>query len=105
MLVSYSQTDGLITAAKDTFSGEKPCALCCKITAAKKSQQENGKRNDPQSPLSSSKLLQEMIATTIITAASPPRPRDSPSIRFPGFLLPVACGSAAPPTPPPRAVA
>lgn len=31
MLVSYSAEDGLVRGVTDTFSGERPCALCLKV--------------------------------------------------------------------------
>lgn len=34
MLVSYSMEDGLAEGVKDTFSGERPCALCRCIDSA-----------------------------------------------------------------------
>lgn len=97
MLVSYSQDDGLLKAAKDTFSGEKPCELCCKIAEAKK--EAPGK--EPLAPTVSGKLLQDMIASEVVTAV-PPRFDDLPNLGFPGMSLPVEKGTAAPPTPPPR---
>ena len=99
MLVRYSQDDGLLQAAKDTFSGEKPCELCHKIAAAKKS--EPGGEKEPLAPLGSGKLLQEMIASEVVDAR-PPRATDFVVAGFTGVLPPLARGTAAPPTPPPR---
>lgn len=36
MLWSYSEEDGLIQAAQDTFSGEKPCHLCVAIAESQR---------------------------------------------------------------------
>ncbi len=99
MLVSYSQDDGLLQAAKDTFSGEKPCKLCCKIAEAKKESPDKA----PLAPAVSGKLLQDMIASEVVTAV-PPRFTDLTNVVFPGMKLPVEIGGAAPPTPPPREV-
>jgi hypothetical protein len=35
MIVTYSQHDGLAKGVQDTFSGERPCPLCKKITTVK----------------------------------------------------------------------
>jgi hypothetical protein len=100
MLVSYSKEDGLLKGAKETFSGEKPCALCCKIAEAKKS---GGKSNElPVSP--TVKLLKEMLPSSPL-ALSPPRSTEAPKVVFPGMNLPVETGGCAPPVPPPRNVA
>ncbi len=101
MLVTYSQDDGLVQAAKDTFSGEKPCGLCDKIAAARETE---GKGEEPLLPFSSglsAKLMQEMIPTTEIRTLRPRFHLVSP----PGFT-PVASSfgesASSPPTPPPR---
>ena len=46
--------------AADTFSGEKPCELCCKIAAAK---QEHSRKNSSGSPdmVALAKLRHEML--------------------------------------------
>ncbi len=36
MLWSYSEEDGLMQAAQDTFSGEKPCHLCVAIAESQR---------------------------------------------------------------------
>lgn len=100
MLVSYSQDDGLLQAAKDTFSGEKPCELCHKIAAAKDCDPAGEK--EPLVPLGSGKLLQEMIASKPVEAASP-QATDFVAEGFAGVIPLLERGSAAPPTPPPRA--
>ena len=104
MLVSYSKDDGLLKAAKDTFSGEKPCELCSKISAAKKEAPDAGKKEAPAPSAASGKLLQEIIATADITLEAP-RFTDSPAITFPGFLLSVETRGVSPPVPPPRGLA
>jgi hypothetical protein len=99
MLVSYSQQDGIIQATKDTFSGEKPCKLCCKIVEEKK-QDRNPK--DPVAPAStlSAKLVQEMLPARI-TFLSPPASIDLPPVVFPGVQTPIDILRASPPVPPP----
>ena len=100
MLVSYSKEDGLLKGARETFSGEKPCALCCKIAEAKKS---DGKSKElPVSP--TVKLLKEMLPSSPL-ALSSPRSTEAPKVMFPGMGLPVETSASAPPVPPPRCVA
>ncbi len=104
MLVSYSQDGGIVKAAKETFSGEKPCALCCKIATARQAAQEENK--EPLAPVSDSKLakqLQEMIPATDIHMVFS-RPVALPPVRFIGIRFYNGMASASPPTPPPRAV-
>ncbi|MEO8614328.1 MAG: hypothetical protein ABI600_04245, partial [Luteolibacter sp.] len=104
MLVSYSQDGGIVKAAKETFSGEKPCALCCKIAKARQAEQEENKQ--PLAPVSDSKLakqLQEMIPANDIRMVFP-RPVALPPVMFTGTLFSNRMASASPPTPPPRAV-
>jgi hypothetical protein len=103
MLVSYSKDDGLLKGARKTFSGEKPCALCCKIAEAKKSDSDSNKSSDlPASP--AAKLLKEMLPSSPL-ALSPPRFTEAPKVMFPGMIVPVESNASAPPVPPPRLVA
>lgn len=104
MLVSYSKDDGILKAAKDTFSGEKPCELCSKIAEAKKCAPVESKKETPVSSAFAGKLIQEIIATADIVLEAPVF-TDSPAITFPGFLLSVETRGVSPPVPPPRAVA
>lgn len=105
MLVSYSKHDGLLQGAKDTFSGEKPCELCCKIAAAKKTDSSPEKKDLPlPSSASPGKLLQDFLPCEIVSV-KPPRFTDSPSLPFPGLCVPLETAGASPPVPPPRAIA
>jgi hypothetical protein len=104
MLVSYSQDGGLINAAKDTFSGDRPCGLCCKIAAAREADQERGQPLVPLSSSLSAKQLGEMIATAEIRLLFP-RPCELPPVRFAGNFSPNGMACATPPTPPPRSAA
>ena len=103
MLVTYSQQDGLLEGAKNTFSGEKPCELCCKIAAAKKSEPAREKKEAPVPP-STGKLLQEFLLSGTVSVEPP---RFNPFIvpAFPGVLVPVETACASPPVPPPRDLA
>lgn len=101
MLVTYSQDGGIVKAAKETFSGEKPCALCCRIAAAKKSDTENP---EPLAPVSGSQLakqLQEMIPAGEIHLVFS-RPCELPSVPFTGIRLSSGNVADSPPVPPPR---
>jgi len=100
MLVSYSKEDGLLKGAKETFSGEKPCPLCCKIAEAKQSDHKT--QDLPVSP--TAKLLKEMLPSSPL-ALSPPRFTEAPKVMFPGMNPPVETNASAPPVPPPRLIA
>ncbi|MEO8614140.1 MAG: hypothetical protein ABI600_03285 [Luteolibacter sp.] len=104
MLVCYSQDDGIVKAVKETFSGEKPCALCCKITAALKAERDGKEPLVPFSSSLSAKQLKEMIATREVRLVFP-RPCALPPAEFSGVLSPNGMAPASPPTPPPRVAA
>ena len=100
MLVSYSQNDGIIQAAKDTFSGEKPCELCHKIADARESEPESKSPvTPPVSPLSG-KIVQEMLPARE-TTLRPPAATDLPPVAFLGIEVPADFPKASPPVPPP----
>jgi hypothetical protein len=104
MLVSYSQDGGIVKAAKETFSGEKPCALCCKIAKAREVEHQG---KEPLSPISGSQLakqLQELIPAGEIRLTFS-RPGDLPPVPFTGVFHPNGMATATPPTPPPRIAA
>lgn len=104
MLVRYSQDDGIIKGAQETFSGKNPCALCCKISAARKANHDG---NDPLVPISttlSAKQLQEMIVTSEVRLVFP-RPGALPLVKFTAILFSNGISLASPPTPPPRVTA
>lgn len=42
MLVSYSQESSLEQAVRDTFSGERPCAMCTAISTTREKEPEPG---------------------------------------------------------------
>ena len=94
--------NGLLKGAKETFSGEKPCALCCKIADAKKSDSDGKSKELPLSP--TVKLLKEMLPSSPL-ALSPPRFTEVPEVMFTGMNEPVETSACAPPVPPPRRVA
>jgi hypothetical protein len=100
MLVSYSQQDGLMQAAKDTFSGEKPCDLCCKIAEGKKSEPEKKEPVTPLPGFSSGKIVQEMLPSKDM-ALAPPSGTDLPPVSFVAVALPGDSLRASPLVPPP----
>lgn len=104
MLVNYSKTDGFLQGAKDTFSGEKPCELCCKIAKAKQNDPEGERKNAPLPAPSAGKLLQEFVPSEIVSLASP-RFSVFPQADFTGVLPPRDSSVAVPPVPPPRRMA
>ncbi len=101
MLVNYSKTDGLIQGAKDTFSGEKPCELCCKIAEAKQADPDGEGKKAPLPAPATGKLLQEFVPTEIVSLKSP-RFSIFPPAAFAGVLPPQDASAPAPPVPPPR---
>ncbi len=97
MLVSYSQQDGLAQAAKDTFSGEKPCKLCCKIAEGREKEPES---KAPLAPQFSGKIVHEMLLPKV-TILHPPAAIDLPAVVFAGIDFPSGFPKASPPVPPP----
>ncbi|MEO5712270.1 MAG: hypothetical protein ABIT37_02180 [Luteolibacter sp.] len=103
MLVTYSQDGGIVQAAKETFSGEKPCALCCHIAAAQKKDSE---QPEPIAPVSGSQLakqLQEMIPAGEIHLVFS-LPGEPPPVPFTGIHLSSGSAADSPPVPPPRTI-
>jgi hypothetical protein len=102
MLVSYSKTEGLFQGAKDTFSGEKPCELCCKIAEARKG--EPGEKETPLPLPSLGKLLQDFVLWDLESLV-PPRAGDYLLPAFPGISPSDRVLVVAPALPPPRCFA
>ncbi len=98
MIFDYSKETSFSQAVTDTFSGEKPCCLCKKITAAKAADDKNQKA--PVSPLAS-KPIEHFLTPTEISLRNP---LHTPFVHH-GFA-PVAQSiswlNASPPTPPPK---
>lgn len=99
MLVTYSQETSVGQAVVDTFSGEKPCCLCKKIAAAKKSDPEHQKSKDVEL---AQKQFQDLIAPTL-SGLLEPFSSPLPSITFPAVADAHDCAANGPLTPPPRA--
>ncbi|MEP2774996.1 MAG: hypothetical protein ABJQ29_13140 [Luteolibacter sp.] len=100
MLVDYSSESSISQAVTDTFSGEKPCALCNKISAAKAA--ESDSEQEPAPLLSaSSKLFQDLYPPTIPTLHDPfSTPFPEAIFASPADLI--SPPTNGPPTPPPR---
>lgn len=101
MITQYSQESGIVKGVQDTFSGERPCQLCCKISEVRKSDPENKKPvipNKAQGPL---KCLTEMIPLNE-DELSAPLALILPASSFAQPLEPGSAFQSAPPSPPPR---
>ena len=103
MLAKYSKETGIAQAAKDTFSGEKPCHLCCKIADAKKAEEGKKQTEAPPAPEKTAKLLQEMLPATLADVSAPAATDHSIAPFFHG-LTGHASWAISPPVPPPRHV-
>jgi len=99
MLVTYSQETSISEAAFDTFSGEKPCCLCKKISEAKLSDSKN---QDPEPVQLSQKLFQDFFAPTIV-GLHDPFSSPLPPIDFPALADAHDRAANGPLAPPPRA--
>ncbi len=100
MLVTYSQETSFQQAAEDTFSGEKPCHLCKKISAAKSDESKSGDGKQPLAP-ANAKLFQDLFPPTIATL-SDPFSTPFPCPAFPAVAEMISPPANGPPSPPPR---
>ncbi len=100
MLVSYSKETGLLQGVKDTFSGEKPCHLCCKVAEAKKADSEKKPSDKPVTSHSQAKAPEFVAASHHFLAAPPATTVPKAIHACPVF--PKGIGPHAPPTPPPE---
>ena len=101
MLRDYSQEKGLLRGVKETFDGEHPCPMCCKVEKAKQQEQK-------QPTLPADKIEKVSKWLGILPTLEIPEPAWK--------ALSLTCSFAAPPTwlgngptepltPPPRAQA
>lgn len=104
MLVSYSQDGGVIQAVTDTFSGEKPCKLCCKIAAARDSDKEAPAPVLPVSVGMKALVLKEILPASQVCLKLPVF-SELQAVVFPGVLYSLGRVAVQPPTPPPRRIA
>lgn len=93
MLVEYSRDASLVEAARETFSGERPCAMCKKIREGRQ-QEEN------RSPLPQWERLPEFMPDwERVTAPLPPASTRHLTAFVPNLF---ADFNATPPKPVPR---
>lgn len=103
MIAEYSKETGIAQAAKDTFSGEKPCHLCCKIADAKKAEEGKKQTEAPPASEKTAKLLQEMLPATLADVSAPAGTDHSLTPFLHGPIGHVSW-AISPPVPPPRHV-
>ncbi len=103
MLASYSAESGLVQGTRDTFSGEKPCALCCKLSAIKKTQEPE--KESPVVLQVDTKHLKEVIPSTALDDLKFPFAFEFPNAIFASPHLPPGMKPSGPDAPPPRAFA
>jgi hypothetical protein len=99
MLVDYSRDDGLLQAARDTFSGEKPCELCCIVKSARDNEPEEDAPASPASRLAA-KPFHDMLPLGEMVI-QPPAATEVPNLGFFELVVSSGIGPAAPPCPPP----
>jgi len=99
MLVTYSQETSISKAVVDTFSGEKPCHLCDKITEAKSSDPKN---QNPEPVQLSQKLFQDFFGPSLV-GLHDPFSSPLPPIDFPAVADAHDRAANGPLAPPPRA--
>lgn len=105
MLIEYSQTDGIAQAAKDTFSGEKPCELCVKISVSEKDDVTKKVPLQSEKSAGGLKACGEMLVSKMISGLFQQIGHKIPFLPFYCVKLKHEDFSASPPTPPPRFVA
>lgn len=99
MITAYTKESGILKGTRDTFSGEKPCHLCCKITEAKKADAE--KKREAPTPTSPTKLSQEFLAARDESLV-PPISESLPPVTFFGHLFQDRTSTKSPSIPPPK---
>ncbi len=97
MLTTYSAEDGLASAIRDTFSGDRPCELCKAISEIKKDHRTPTNQTPPVVEKDSFKLI---AAHFKVLSLIPPTP--TTESRDPGSPTP-SRRALAPDLPPPKA--
>ncbi len=105
MLASYSLENGVSQGVTDTFSGERPCALCLKLAATDFGEDGSGDPLHSERRGLSITLVQEWQAARV-ALLSPPRGRELAmcAMRAPAVIAAMSRGAGGPDTPPPRVV-
>jgi hypothetical protein len=100
MIVDYSKEDGLLSATRDTFSGERPCHLCHRISEAK---ENDDSKPTPLTAPDHSRLLQDMLPSRT-ASVPPPLSHPLPPVLFTGPTRILGLPVDSPPLPPPRSI-
>lgn len=103
MIRDYSAEAGLAKGVADTFSGEKPCSLCCKIAEVKSA--ENSEKEPLVPQIEVSKQLKDFIASSYLENLKDPVAIDLPETHFASYLLSLGSSGSGPSPPPPRTFA
>ncbi len=95
MLVERTEEVGLAVAAKTTFSGEAPCALCRVVQTG----QNQERKETPGAP-----SLKKLMETKLVAAVNSivPRAVVTGAVSWPVLVDPAARRMEAPLTPPPQ---
>ncbi len=91
----------MFEAARDTFSGERPCALCCKIAAARQGQNNERAPLLPVSVGMKATVLKEILPVSLLCLQFP-KSSSIDEIALPDLINSPGRGAAEPPTLPPR---
>jgi hypothetical protein len=97
MLVTRTQTSGVVVAVATTFDGDHPCRLCSAISTA----QEEEKGSQPDLP--ALKAMEEVRLVITEDVALPPCAAGG-EVYWAEFVNRAIGQTDAPPTPPPRTV-
>jgi len=101
MLRSYTQEKGIVQGMKETFDGEHPCPMCCRLAEAR----EKEEKQAPAPPLKDSEKLIKWFSTCPETGVL--AQRWSHGCEKADFAPPSQSGaqwSVRPPSPPPRSI-
>jgi hypothetical protein len=101
MIRTYSEERGLVEGVKDTFDGEHPCNLCNRIAEEKQSRQEK----DPLTLVKIEAFAKWISLQPGVEVPAPDWKNPAPLIIPADPQNSAGQWSAAPPTPPPQAIA
>lgn len=100
MLRTYTQEKGIVQGMKETFDGEHPCPMCCRLAAAREKEQKQTPAV-PQKDLE--KLIKWFSAAPETGVLAQRWSLDDVKVDFAPPSQPSAQWSIRPPSPPPRA--
>jgi len=101
MIATYSGEAGILVGIQDTFSGDRPCHLCCKIAEARDTQQETSKSSANYLSQCQWKYLNELTHQQKEELSAPPS-SVLPETEFTQPLQVLERLRTRPLTPPPR---